>query len=304
MDRIGFIGLGQMGWPMARRLAEAGYSLTVADAAPGVADRFAAEFKTSATADMAVLAKASDVVITMLPDGKIVRKVVLDAVAPALAKGSVVLDMSSSAPIGTRELGEDLVKLGLALVDAPVSGGVPRAKDGTLAIMIGGEDKAAIARCRPLLEKMGQSLFETGPLGSGHAMKALNNYVSAAGLIASIEALQIGARFGLSPDAMVDVLNASTGRNNSTEKKLKQYVLSRQFNSGFGLGLMEKDLRTALDLAHQTGIQAPFGDACVELWQKAYADLGAGADHTAVAQLWEKLNNLELTPAAKKQAAE
>ncbi|KZC98308.1 NAD(P)-dependent oxidoreductase [Oceanibaculum pacificum] len=303
MDRIGFIGLGQMGWPMARRLVEAGYSVTVADAAPGTAERFAAEFKATAAADLAALARQSDIVVTMLPDGKIVRNVVLEGgVAANMPKGGVVLDMSSSAPIGTRELGEALAQQGLALVDAPVSGGVPKAKDGTLAIMIGGEDKAAIARVKPVLQALGQGLFETGPLGSGHAMKALNNYVSAAGLIASVEALQIGARFGLSPDAMVDVLNASTGRNNSTDKKLKQYVLSRQFNSGFGLALMEKDVRTALELAHETGIQAPFGDACVALCQQANELLGKGADHTAVAQFWEKLNGLELFPDARKAA--
>ena len=162
------------------------------------------------------------------------------------------------------------------MLDAPVSGGVPRAEAGTLSIMVGG-DPAVIAGCRPVLQPMAEHIFETGPLGSGHALKALNNLVSAAGLIAAAEALLIGRRFGLDPNVMIDVLNASTGRNNSTENKFKQFVLSRSFASGFSLDLMVKDLTTALDLAHATGTPAPFSAACRELWAAAQAQLESGA---------------------------
>jgi len=173
-------------------------------------------------------------------------------------------------------------------VDAPVSGGVPRAEAGTLAIMAGGE-RHTIERCRPLLGTMGEHIFATGPLGSGHALKALNNLVSAAGLLASAEALLIGRRFGLEPDVMVDVFNASTARNNSTENKFKQFVFSRRFSSGFALDLMVKDLTTALDLAEATETPASFSALCRELWSKAQAELEAGADHTAVVQWLEKI---------------
>src|SRR3546814_521503 len=170
---------------------------------------------------------------------------------------------------------------GFPVVDAPVSGGVKRALDGTLAIMVGGESEAA-RRIMPLLAALGGAIFRTGPLGSGHAMKALNNYVSAAGLAAAAEAVIVGSHFGLDPLVIVDVLNASTGRNNSTENKLKQQVLSGEFASGFALGLMAKDLRTAADIARHLGVAAPLADACDRLWTDADAALGADADHTEI----------------------
>ncbi len=156
-----------------------------------------------------------------------------------------------------------------------------RALDGSLAIMAGGE-AAVIARCRPLLLAMGGSVFPTGKLGSGHAMKALNNYVSAAGLVAAAEALLIGRRFGLDPATMVEVLNNSTGRNNSTEHKVTQFILSESYGSGFALGLMAKDLTTADDLRRHLGLDLPLSALCRELWQQADAALGAGADHTEI----------------------
>jgi 3-hydroxyisobutyrate dehydrogenase len=174
------------------------------------------------------------------------------------------------------------------MLDAPVSGGVPRARDGTLAIMVGG-DPEAIERARPVLAAMGSKIFATGPLGSGHAMKALNNYVSAAGLAAAAEALLVGRRFGLDPAIMTDVLNASSGRNNSTENKLKQHILSRTFASGFSLDLMAKDLDTAVELAGDLGVPTPFAERCVALWKDAAAQFGRGADHTEIYRFLERL---------------
>jgi 3-hydroxyisobutyrate dehydrogenase len=189
--------------------------------------------------------------------------------------------MSSSSPVGTRDLAEELAASGIDLLDAPVSGGVKRAIDGSLAIMVGGAAEV-IAKVRPLLDIMGKSIFEMGAVGSGHAMKALNNYVSAAGLTAACEALQIGERFGLDPELMTDILNVSTGRNNSTEVKLKPFIIPKNYASGFSLGLMAKDLRTADDLARHLGVPAPFSAAVAALWDEALAALGAQADHTAI----------------------
>jgi 3-hydroxyisobutyrate dehydrogenase len=289
-ERIGFVGLGQMGAPMARNLARAGFKLAVADASAEAVRRLAAEVSCEAPASLASLGAACRVVITMLPDGKAVREVVL---VMDLARESLVIDMSSSSPVGTRELGRALAERGVALVDAPVSGGVKKAIDGSLSIMAGG-DAATVERMRPILAAMGKQIFLTGPLGSGHAMKALNNYVSAAGLAAAAEAVVVGSRFGLDPAAMVAILNASTGKNNSTENKFPQFVLSRAFNSGFSLGLMVKDLRTALDVAHATGTPAPLGEACVEAWARAEQLLGGQADHTAVVKYWERLAGSEI----------
>lgn len=293
-ERIGLVGLGQMGTPMGRNLARAGFALAVADANPEAVERFAAETPCDAPESLAALGAACRVVITMLPDGAAVRKVALgegdggDCLAAGLAPGAVLLDMSSSSPVGTRALGPLLAARGIALVDAPVSGGVKRAVAGTLAIMAGG-DAATIERVRPVLAALGAEVFAAGPLGSGHAMKALNNYVSAAGFAAAAEAVLAGGRFGLDPAVIVAVLNASTGRNNSTENKFPQFVLPRTFNAGFSIGLMVKDLRTALDVARATGMPAPFAEACLAAWAAAEAQLGPAADHTAAVKYWERL---------------
>lgn len=278
---IAFIGLGQMGLPMTRRLIQAGFAVRGADPAEG--PRLAlVEAGGSAFASATEAAEGADMVITMLPNGAIVRDALLGAgAARALAKGALVIDMSSSAPTDTVGLAADLEPLGLTLIDAPVSGGVKRAIDGSLAIMAGGPAEA-VERARPVLAAMGKSIFATGPIGSGHAMKALNNYVSAAGLVAACEALLVGGQFGLAPETIVDVLNASTGRNNSTEVKMKPFVISEAFNSGFSLALMAKDLRIAADLADHLDLPLPQIQSVATLWENAKAGLGTQADHTEI----------------------
>ena len=277
---VAFIGLGQMGRPMSGHLAKAAHPIRAYDASAEALAAVASEIGATPCASAAQAAKGADVLITMLPDGKAVRTVLVDSgAAAALPRASVVIDMSSSDPVGTRTLGAELAAQGLTLIDAPVSGGVSRAKTAQLSIMAGG-DADAIETLRPVLEVMGNRIFLTGPLGSGHAMKALNNYVSAAGLAAVCEALVVGRAFGLDPEAMNEVLNASTGKNNATEVKVKQFLLSGAFNSGFSAGLMAKDLATAAGLADAMGVEAPFAHECVAVWQKMVAALGAGADHT------------------------
>src|SRR5882672_4536354 len=275
-----------MGQPMARHLARAGYRVLA---------RAREEAGAEAPGSLRVIAERCDAVITMLPDGHAVRAVTLDAegLLAGFAPGAVLIDMSSSSPVGTRELGERLAARDVRMIDAPVSGGVRKAEDATLAIMVGGEVQT-IERCNPVLEAMGKQIFLTGALGSGHAMKALNNYVSAAGLAAAVEAVLAAARFGLDPGKVVDVLNASTGMNNSTLNKFHRFILSRSFDSGFSLDLMVKDLKTALEVAHSSGTPAPLAEACVAAWSEAQAALGPGLDHTAVARYWEQLAGTEL----------
>lgn len=279
---IAFIGLGKMGVPMAKRCLAAGYDVRGADPFAAARDAFTvAGGKAFATGREA--AKGVSVVITMLPDSKVVRDAVLgsEGFADVLGKDALIIDMSSSVPVDTQELGKALAARGIALVDAPVSGGVKRAIDGTLSIMAGGE-AANVERARPVLMAMAKSVFATGPLGSGHAMKALNNYVSAAGLVAACEALLIGRRFGLQPDTIIDVLNASTGKNNSTDVKMKQFVVSESFASGFSLALMAKDLRIAADLSKRVGLDHSNSEIIASLWEEAREQLDKDADHTAI----------------------
>jgi len=286
--RVGFVGLGMMGAPMAARIAEAGYPLSVFDRSVEVMAHFGSRPGCHPCASAADTAREAEFLVTMLPGSPAVAETLRGGVFDALPEGACIVDMSSSEPLVTRTLADEAASRGLVLIDAPVSGGVKKARDGSLAIMAGGSP-ADVARCEPLLKCMGASVFHTGAVGSGHAMKALNNFVSAAGLVAAVEALHIGASFGLDPRTITRVLNASTGRNNSTENKFPQYILPRTFNSGFSIGLMVKDLRIALEVARASGMPAPLSEACLDVWAQAERALGPQADHTAVVQFWEEL---------------
>ena len=299
-ERIGIIGLGKMGAPMARNLQRAGFRVALNDVNVDLAQALAREIDAEAYRSLPEMAQDCRVVITMVPDGRIVREVALgragapeSGLAAGFVNGSVLIDMSSSAPSGTQQLGRELAGRGIAMIDAPVSGGVRRAIPAQLAIMIGG-DSEVIERCRPVLGALGSQLFIAGPLGAGHAIKCLNNYVSAAGLLAAAEGLIAAQRFGLEPKVALEVLNASTGKNNSTENKFAQFVFSRSFGSGFSLGLMAKDLRTALELAAEVDAPMPLGAHCVPYWSAAEATLGANADHTEIVRMLEKITGREL----------
>jgi 3-hydroxyisobutyrate dehydrogenase len=286
---VGFIGIGKMGLPMATRIATHGYPVHAYDASPAALQPLCAVSGVVAAKSLADVGRACAVVILMLPDSAVVKKVLYDAsggLAAHLKPGAIVIDMSSSSPSVTRELGPRLKTAGVDLIDAPVSGGVKRAVDGSLAIMAGG-DPAVIARVKPLFLAMGKSVIETGMLGSGHAMKALNNYVSAAGLLAACEALKVGADFGIAPDKIVAVLNASTGKNNSTENKLMQFIVPGSFNSGFSLGLMKKDINIATDLAKSLGTQTLLGEVLLGSWAAAETKLSGAADHTEIYRMLE-----------------
>lgn len=287
---IGFVGVGSMGWPMAALLHKAGYPLQIVDASADRAKEFVKEFGGTVAASNRELAAASDIIITILPTSAIVQAVLEgpEGVLAGLRKDAVVVEMSSGVPTITRALAEQVAAAGAHMVDAPVSGGVPRAKTGELAIMFGGSE-ALLERVRPALSCMGTSITRTGDVGSAHAMKALNNLVSAGGFLIGVEALMIGKRFGLDPAAMVDVLNSSTGMNNSTQKKFKQFVLSGKYNAGFGLDLMVKDLSIALGIGRDTNTPTPFSALCREMWASCAAMLGPGQDHTAIAKLTETL---------------
>jgi 3-hydroxyisobutyrate dehydrogenase len=282
-ESIAFIGLGQMGQPMARRLVKAGYSVRAFDLSSRAREAFCAAGGRAVSSTREACAEAS-IIITILPNGKIVHDALLadQAVASASPK-ALVIEMSSSAPLQTRKLEGALSRFGIGIIDAPVSGGVKRATDGTLAIMVGG-DSSNVERAHPILRTFGQSVLTIGALGAGHAMKALNNYVSAAGLVAVCEAVVVGQSFGMDPQVIVDVLNVSSGRNNSTDTKMKPFVLSGSFASGFSMALMAKDLNTAAELSRDVNANAEGILSAARLWTEASRSMASGADHTAIFQ--------------------
>ena len=290
-ETVGFVGLGNMGRPMAACLARAGFEVIGYDADPLATEAFAAETGCPTAPTLAALAGAATVAVTMLPTGAIVRRVLLEeengALADGLGPGGLVVDMSSSEPVGTRALGEALAERGIALVDAPVSGGVPKAADGTLAIMIGADDAAAAERAEPVLRAMGDRLFRAGPLGAGHAAKALNNYAAAAAFTAAAEALIVGEAFGLERETLLAIVNNSSGRSFNSEVPIRQEVLPRTFATGFKLGLMAKDVAIAADLADALGADAPLSRYMKARWGEASEALGPDADFTRAVTLWE-----------------
>jgi 3-hydroxyisobutyrate dehydrogenase len=275
--KVAFIGLGLMGKLMNANLERGGYRTRTYDVNGKGNCRSAAE-----------AARGADVLITMVPDGKAVRKAVTAAL-PGLRRGAIVIDMSSSDPGTTRELGKLLAKKGIRMLDSPVSGAKAKAADGTLALMVGG-DAALLRKVRPVLSKMGSEIFHTGGLGSGHATKALNNYLGAAGTVAGMEALLIGSKFGLDPKTLIAVINASTGKNSTTERKIPQQVFTRQFASGFAHALMTKDVGIADGIARSVGVKAPYLANTAKLWRTSLSRLPAGADHTEIYHYLRKLS--------------
>jgi 3-hydroxyisobutyrate dehydrogenase len=281
---VAFIGLGVMGQPMAANLAREGFAVRSYDRNGSGTCRSVAE-----------AAKGAKILITMLPDGEAVREVVLEAL-PALATGAIVVDMSSSDPIGTRALGAALEARGVGLVDAPVSGAVIGARSATLAIMAGGK-KNDFDKTKPILRALGKEIFHVGPLGAGHAVKALNNYLGAAGTLAGFEALLIARAFGLEPKPMLEAINASTGRNSTTERKIPRDVLTGAFASGFRLALMAKDVGIAAHLARGLGLETPFLRETLRMWLDAQKQLPHDADHSEIYKYQKSL-------AAKRRSAQ
>lgn len=295
--RVGFIGIGNMGWPMARNILKAGnnvletgHKLHVFDLDRKRLAKFTKEEEGSlAVAEASVVAKASNVIVTMLPTGPIVRAVVEEMLANnALAAGTIIIDMSSSEPTGTRDLAALLAQSGVTLIDAPVSGGMNGAQAGTLTLMIGGDDDAAIERVTPVLQTMGAKLFRTGASGSGDVMKALNNYLAAANFRAVSEAVSMGQKFGLDPALIIDIVNVSTGRSFATEGAFKSQVLTEKYGAGFALGLLTKDVKIASDLAGELGVMAPLCAVTFNAFATAREAMGYGADFTSAHQYWSR----------------
>lgn len=293
--RIGFVGLGNMGGPMVANVVKAGYNVTGYDIDRALLLKRAQEIGFHAAENGAEVGKRSDLVVTMLPNGQNVRDAVLgpNGIAEGLAKGGLIVDMSSAGAAGTAQLGKELAARGLALIDAPVSGGVTGAVAGTLAIMVGG-DEASIQRAWPLLETMGKKLFRAGPLGAGHAAKSINNYLGATSLIALAEGLIAGTRFGLDPANLLAIINASTGATGTSQGLFPGQVMNRKFGAGFALALMAKDVGLAADLAKDVGMKAEVMQHTADAWARARAMLKGNPDFTEIVKMYEAENGVVL----------
>lgn len=287
--RVGFVGLGTMGAPMSNNIVRAGYDVRLFDVDVDRASDIAGGIGAEAAADISELGDC-EIIVTMLPTSAIVRQALLDdsgALRVPLAAGAVVVDMSSSDPNETVETGRLLQRHGVTLVDAPVSGAKERAAAGTLTIMLGGDDDAAIERALPVITTMSRDIFRTGKLGTGHAMKALNNFVAGASFVAASEAIIAGERFGLDPRVIVDVLDVSTGQSFATSHVMGDHVVDGRFASGFALPLITKDVRIAQALQASVSHRAPVCDAVSESLGSALDALG-NVDHTAAYKHWRE----------------
>lgn len=292
-ETVGFVGLGNIGNPMCARLLESGLRVRVHDTDAEALDRMSAAGAVRAES-LAEVAAGAEAVLLSLPNSEIVEQVVLgsEGLAEVLEPGVAVIDMSSSRPSSTRHLAEELERRGASMLDAPVSGGVSRARSGELTVMVGGE-REMYERYRPLLRMIGEKVFHVGGTGTGHLAKALNNLLSATTLASAAEAVLLGERAGLAPEALIEVVNASTGRSNSTEVKFPRYILNEAFDSGFSTALYEKDVNIALEAAAEEGFPMSLGDKVGELWHSA-VEAGYGPeDHTRIYSFVEELVNGE-----------
>lgn len=294
---IGFIGLGIMGLPMAVNLFRAGYSLTVYDKDPAAAERAAALIAGVRVAGSPVeVARASTMVVTMLPSGRYVQEVALadEGLIEGFAEGSLLLDTSSSEPWLTLETAEALAGRGVAMVDAPVSGAQVGAETGQLVFMVGGET-AAVDRVAPLLDVMGKQVFHLGGVGAGHTMKCLNNLITAMTFMATAEGLAIGTKLGLDPDVMTDVLNVSTGMSWISQTHIQQRITNRAFDDAFKLELMVKDIGIAMRLAGDQSVPVPLSSTGQQLWQEAARHAEKGASISEMVRWVEHTTGVTIT---------
>jgi len=295
-ERLGFIGLGVMGTPMAGHLAKAGYRVAAFDRDPArVASLAASSANVAAAASPKEVAAASDIVITMLPSGKEVSDVALGGygIVHGLKPGGLLLDSSSSDPRDTRATAAKLAERGIAMVDAPVSGAEAGAKSARLVFMVGGE-APDVARVRPLLHILGKTHFHLGPVGSGHVMKAINNLVTAVTLMATAEGLLAGVKHGLDPATMNDVLDASTGQSWVGQTQFRQRIFNRRFDDAFTLALMMKDIDIARGVMADGKLDAPLSAKARELWSAIAAAQSEGASLSEVVRAMEAKAGVEL----------
>lgn len=279
---VGFVGLGHMGSPMCRQLLNGGYTVWVYDTAPEAMEGFK-ETDARLASSLQELASEVEIIFLSLPNSKVVEEVVLggEGLIRGLSSGQTVIDLSSSKPLRTQALAEKLATRDVRMLDAPVSGGVPRAKEGTLAVMVGGEEEV-YEEHQDVLGCFGEKIFYMGRHGAGHLTKALNNLLSATTLASTSEAVLLGIEGGLDPETFIEVVNVSTGRSNSTESKFPNYILNGAFDAGFSTEFYNKDVSTALETAAEYDFPMTVGSAVGNVWEEAVEKGYGPRDHTEI----------------------
>jgi len=291
--KVGFVGLGNIGEPMCRRLLENGYGASIYDVNPEAVSKLG-DTAAEPAENLKVVASSAEVVLLSLPGSDVMEEAVLGerGLVEGLSSGKVLIDTSSSRPSSTRDLAEKLAEFGVEMLDAPVSGGVLRAEEGKLAVMVGGREEV-FERHREVLEAFGERIFHVGDHGAGHLVKFLNNLLSATTLASAAEAVILAEKAGVAPETLLEVINAGNGRSYSTEVKFPNFILNRSFDDGFALGLMVKDLKIALETAAEMGHPMFSGSAISQLWQAAFARGHGPEGHTSIYAFLETLSREE-----------
>lgn len=292
---VAFLGLGAIGYPMARRIAQAGFDLAVWNRTSTKAADLARESSARIAPTPADAARTAQIVVTCLPTSHEVEEVTfgVDGIASVLAAGAILVDCTSGDPQASRSIAARLAEKRVDFLDAPVSGGVVGAEAGRLTVMCGG-DAAVLERARPVLDAFGAKIILCGPTGAGHAIKALSNALLAIHLWSTGEVLVAAAKAGVAPSIALDVINGSAGRSNSSENLIPQRVLTRKFPRTFKLALLDKDVRIAESIAREAGTPADFIELAHTLFERAHTELGHEVDHTEALTILEREAGVEL----------
>ncbi len=295
LERIGFIGIGVMGLPMARHLAAAGFPLIVYDSRKEALAPLATDRGITVADSPKAVAAASDIVVTMLPSSREVHAVVFGTAGliEGFTAGNLLLDTSSSEPSQTREIAARLAGADVAMVDAPVSGAEAGAIAAELVFMVGGTTQA-VQRVMPVLEVLGEKIFHLGTVGAGHAMKCINNLITSITFMATAEGLILGKAYGLDPAVMNDVINESTGMSWISRTHIAQRILSRRFDDSFKLDLMVKDINIARHLTEALNLELPLSGTAQTLWQNVQARIPKGSSVSELVRALEKSTGIEL----------
>lgn len=290
--KVGFIGLGIMGKPMSKNLLKAGYELVVLDTSKNGSELAAAGAKTASTAK--ALAEQVDVIITMLPNSPQVNEVVLgpNGVIEGAKSGSVVIDMSSIAPLTSQEIGRKLAEKGIEMLDAPVSGGEPKAIAGTLSVMVGGK-KEVFDQCYDVLKAMAASVIRTGDIGAGNVTKLANQIVVAINIAAMSEAFVLASKAGVQPELVYQAIRGGLAGSTVLDAKAP-LVMDRNFDPGFRINLHIKDLSNVLETSHEVGVPLPLTAAVMEMMQALKVDGMGDCDHGSLIRYYEKMAKVEV----------
>ncbi len=292
--KLGFIGVGNMGGPMAANLIKAGYSLVVHDIRPGPVEEVV-KLGAESAGSPAEVAAICPAVITILPTSKEVEEVVLGkkGIIEGAGEGSIVIEMSTSYPGSTHKINQALQERGIRMMDAPVSGGVKGAVEGTLSVMVGG-DEELFREFKPMFDSVGKGVFHLGDVGAGHTMKAINNFLSACSMIATSEAVVLAAKAGMDPAKVIELLQVSSGRSYSTDYKFPTFVLPRKFDAGFPIKLLHKDLDILVRLGRELDVPMFVANMVEQMYKYACTQGKGDLDHTAIIKVLEDWTGVEV----------